>query len=110
MCGMPCRVEACPRLPTSLPACCFDKPMRVLPLMQGGGVHGNAVLTKFDVQEVAVVPHRWELASFLPDSPACVAVALLLKLGMHCTLGFRACITPAHIQHPPRAHICGQQQ
>ncbi|KAI7843360.1 hypothetical protein COHA_003056 [Chlorella ohadii] len=26
---------------------------------QGGGVHGNAILTKFDVSEVAVVRHRW---------------------------------------------------
>lgn len=25
---------------------------------QGGGVHGNAILTKFDITEVAVVPHR----------------------------------------------------
>ena len=25
---------------------------------QGGGVHGNAILTKFDILEAAVVPHR----------------------------------------------------
>lgn len=30
-------------------------------LLQGGGVHGNAILTKFDIQEAAVVPHRQAL-------------------------------------------------
>jgi hypothetical protein len=27
-------------------------------LTQGGGVHGNAILSKFDIPEAAVVPHR----------------------------------------------------
>lgn len=26
--------------------------------LQGGGVHGNAILSKFDFADVAVVPHR----------------------------------------------------
>lgn len=25
---------------------------------QGGGVHGNAILTKLDIIDVAIVPHR----------------------------------------------------
>ena len=33
--------------------------LSIASLLQGGGVHGNAILTKFDVSEVAVVRHRW---------------------------------------------------
>lgn len=25
---------------------------------QGGGVHGNAILTKYDISDVTVIPHR----------------------------------------------------
>jgi len=35
----------------------LHSPLR-LPSEQGGGVHGNAILTKFDVLDVVVVPHR----------------------------------------------------
>lgn len=28
-------------------------------ILQGGGVHGNAILSKFHIEDVAVVEHRW---------------------------------------------------
>ena len=33
--------------------------LRPLYCLQGGGVHGNTILSKFDFLESAVVPHRW---------------------------------------------------
>lgn len=36
----------------------FDARSGLFPRAQGGGVHGNAILTKFDVLDVAVLRHR----------------------------------------------------
>lgn len=44
------QTAAIPLFPTTTCTC--------LRLLQGGGVHGNAILSKFNFADVAVVPHR----------------------------------------------------
>lgn len=90
---------ACPAFLTAcLPACGCALVVTLYPfscpcLLQGGGMHGNAILSKFDFTELAVVPHR--CVGGLPDCQLC----------MWCTVGCKRfaaealclCFSPVYI-------------